>query len=85
MSLKIKKPNWERKMLFFEKNQSGYSVKGLDHWFETYVEPINKLLEDAILVTSYDKKNWRVADHTINLFKALLIDVQPLKIEKKND
>lgn len=82
MKLQIEKPDWHKMICakngYWVPIQESY-VKELHQWFQENVEPINKILSEAIEVTSSNGNDWN-DEAAINLtHKAILINIQKIK------
>lgn len=89
MKLKIEKPDWYKLAPKKKEPWNDYEAN-LDHWFDTYVEPINKLLAEGVEVRSCPLKyTWAAkgTDHyeKNNGFSALLINIEPIRKETAED
>ena len=86
--MKIKRPKWNGAMSEKSVGDCAYAVtQDLDYWFNTYVEPINKMLEDAVEVHTYKNDGvWYKVKEPVNpTHKALLINIEPIKKETAKD
>ena len=72
--LKVERPDWS---MFVD--EFGKEVD-LDKWFDSEIEPLNKILEGAQTVYS-EQANllWHNFEHSLCTRKALLIGVEPIK------
>jgi len=85
---KIERPDWNKMGTFNDvtgKSRMLYSHRvKLNDWFDAYIEPINKMLEEAVEVSAYMSEEteslWYGCDHFIekDTHKALLINIQPI-------
>lgn len=83
---KIERPDWEN--ILESQTIRRHLVAVLNGWFNWNVEPVNKLLEDAVEVYSDSKRAWSThPDDALigNTHKALLIDVQAIKKDSLDD
>lgn len=81
--MKIERPLW---YLWF--GISGGHHDDADEWFDTHVEPINKMLDEAVEVygmKAHGGNIWATKQHEDDSKKALLINIQPIKQETAED
>ena len=75
--LKIERPDWA---MICEGEIYTYGIRCLDKWFNTHVEPLNKMIREGRTVYSEQAKlPWHNVEHTLCTHKALLIGIEPIK------
>lgn len=86
--LKIEKPVWMR-LLTSQPAIIHRRINELDTWFKEHVEPINKMLAEGVEVRTceLDKSAWYNFNEPVKTdrYKALLINIQPIKQETRED
>lgn len=98
-SMKIEKPDWyqhidiTKKQTLCDCNGGPYkymhavNFSKLSEWFETHVEPVNRMLAGAVEVSGFgEAPNWIWKQDIENLsyvgkptYRALLINIEPIK------
>lgn len=85
--MKIEKPDWYKLT-----HSKVYPFEVLDQWFQENVEPVNKMLEDAVEMVgdaedfscgSWIRRNGQVS--TDRTHKALLINIQEIKPKTREE
>lgn len=84
--LKIKRPVWYGDACIL----NNHDTKLLNRWFDETIEPLNKLLDGAVEVSGQTHGEWgyfseQVEDNTIATHKALLINIEPIKKETREE
>ena len=87
VELKIKKPDWAFEALprIFSDEVTITIAAKLNDWFNENVEPVNKILRNAIAVTTANAYDWNVESAINATHKALLINIEPIKKESAKD
>ena len=86
--MKIDRPDWYK---IAATPWNNINETTLNEWFDEFVEPINKMLSEAVQVYGYieDGKPKYYSSYTwgdsIKESKALLINIQPIKKETAED
>lgn len=90
--MKIEKPRWAEKLLRLNNSDIGFSKaqdQWLNEWFQEYIEPINKMLGEAVEVYADEAftngGSIYLKDYAGQGYKALLINIEPIKKETAED
>lgn len=85
---KIEKPDWNTMGTYIMRSHR----LELDKWFSKHIEPINKMLDEAVEVyeckdePEHSSGNWyQYPKDCLKINKALLINIQPVKKESAED
>ena len=91
--MKIEKPDWQE-VCSGKVGTCTTEAKGLlNDWFQEHVEPVNKMLSEAVEVACWksDEHNTWCSDETVGpnnecvSHKALLINIQPIRKDSAED
>lgn len=87
--MKIERPDWKK--ICYQNEAFHLYLNELDKWFDTHIEPINKMLSEGVEVAvDKTRSGWHTNKTPFGQIggathKALLINIEPIKRETREE